>query len=94
MVAKLSQDARGGALNRPMMEVLLSPTASGQDRLTTSGQDRPTASGQDKPRRDNRGIPWGVGEWQLAEIANADGEIIGCGATCKHHVDDAADTIA
>ena len=45
-----------------------------------------------KPRRHKRGIPWGVGEWQLAEIANASGEIIGCGAICKHHVDDAGDT--
>ena len=46
-----------------------------------------------KTRKHKRGIPWGAGEWQLAEIANASGEIIGCGAICKHHVDDAGDTI-
>ena len=44
-------------------------------------------------RKHKRGIPWGVGGWQLAEIANASGEIIGCGAICKNHVDHAGDTV-
>ena len=40
-----------------------------------------------------RGSPWGTGGWQLAEIANAIGEIIGYGATCGGPVDSAGGTV-
>ena len=32
--------------------------------------------------RQQRGIPWGNGEWQLAEV-HSKGRLVGCGATCK-----------
>ena len=89
----------GGALNRPMMNVRLSPTAdrptaSGQDRPTASGQGRPMASGQEKQgeRQKEESLGALLGGRQLAEIANSSGEIIGCGAICGDHHDDAEDT--
>ena len=32
--------------------------------------------------RQQRDIPWGNGEWQLAEV-HSKGRLVGCGATCK-----------
>ena len=43
-------------------------------------------------RKTKRGITWGIAGWQLAEIANSSGAIIGCGAICGDHHDDAEDT--
>ena len=38
------------------------------------------------------GITWGIAGWQLADIANSSGAIIGCGAICGDHHDDAEAT--
>ena len=58
------------------------------DRSGSSDGLRP---GEARPKK-RRGIPWGRGRWQLAEIWNSAGEIIGCGATCGGHVDEEGDT--
>ena len=41
----------------------------------------------------NIGSHCGTGGWQLAEIANLTGDIIGYGATCGCHVDSVGDTV-
>ena len=38
-------------------------------------------------RRGRIGEPWGKGSWALAPIRNAHGAVIGCGGTCKDHID-------
>ena len=57
---------------------------------------RPGSSDGFRPgeaRRDAEiGVAWGIAGWQLAEIANSSGAIIGCGAICGDHHDDAEDT--
>ena len=75
-------------------------SSSGSDSrscdIPMAESDRPGSSdglrpGEARPKK-RRGIPWGCGRWQLAEIWNSAGEIIGCGATCGRHVDSDGDT--
>ena len=33
------------------------------------------------------GEPWGSRHWELAPIRDSVGHVIGCGATCKDHID-------
>jgi len=76
-------------------------SSSGPDsrlcEIPIAESDRPGSSdglrpGEARPKK-RRGIPWGRGRWQLAEIWKSAGEIIGCGATCGRHVDSDGDTV-
>ena len=53
-----------------------------------------TAGADEKAkRRSHASVPWGNGEWALADILNKEKEIIGVGAHCKCHATPGDDAI-
>ena len=77
--------------DRPGPDVEAAPPPAADGIVPEAG---PVAEAAPPPvaDRQQRGIPWGNGEWQLAEI-HSKGRLVGCGATCKGHFTPGSDRV-
>ena len=62
------------------------PLGLGPETAAAPPPPRPEASGR-RRARSRVGEQWGRGNWTLAPIRNSLEEIIGCGGTCRDHID-------